>query len=112
MRPLVAFACFALATLAARSEPFVLNGTEVRALPHSANGRDYTLYIGLPASYANSPSRSYPVLYATDGYWDFHLLVWETGNLVVDGLIPECIVVGIAYSGVNPDVGSLRQWAL
>ncbi len=112
VRSLVFVALFALSALTLSAESFVLNGTEVRALPRSSNGRDYTLYIGLPASYATSPSRRYPVLYASDGYWDFHLLVWEAGNLVVDGLIPECIVVGIGYSGVNPDVSSLRQWDL
>jgi predicted alpha/beta superfamily hydrolase len=101
-----------LAGRAAAAAPYTLANTEVRPLPHSANGRDYTLYIGLPASYATSPTRSYPVVYLTDGYWDFNLLVWETGNLVVDGLIPECIVVGIAYSGDNPDVSTLRQYDL
>ncbi len=92
--------------------PYTLGNTEIRQLPPSANGRSYTLYIGLPSSYSTSPGRAYPVVYITDGYWDFHLLVWETGNLVVDGQIPECIVVGIAYSGDNPDVGTLRQWDL
>lgn len=91
---------------------YALSNTEVRILPRSSNGRDYTLLVGLPASYATSPTRRYPVVYITDGYWDFHLLAWETGNLVVDGLIPECIVVGISYTGSNLDYGSLRQWDL
>jgi len=97
---------------AASATPYTLANTEVRALPRSANGRSYTLYINTPASYATSPARKYPVVYLTDGYWDFHLLTWHAGNLVVDGLIPECIVVGIAYAGSNPDVSSLRQWDL
>jgi predicted alpha/beta superfamily hydrolase len=98
--------------LSASAGPYTLTGTEVRALPRSANGRDYTLYIGLPPSYATSPNRKYPVLYACDGYWDFHLLMAESGNLTVDGAIPECIVVGISYSGTSPDYGALRQWDL
>ena len=105
-------ACFGLLPLAHAATPFSINGTEVRSLPRSANGRDYTLYIGLPSSYATSPTRTYPVVYACDGYWDFHLLMAESGNLTVDGAIPECIVVGISYSGTNPDYGSLRQWDL
>lgn len=105
-------ALFFLTALAAGATPFSINGSEVRALPRSANGRDYTLYIGLPPSYATSPARTYPVVYACDGYWDFHLLMAETGNLAVDGAIPECIVVGFSYSGTSPDYGALRQWDL
>ena len=105
-------ALLALVAIPALATPYTLSNTEIRALPHSANGRDYTLYVGLPGSYATSPSRSYPVVYITDGYWDFHLLCWATGNLVVDGQVPECIVVGIAYSGTNPDVSTLRAWDL
>lgn len=102
-------ACCGLLPLAHAVTPFTINGTEVRPLPRSANGRDYTLYIGLPSSYASSPARTYPVVYACDGYWDFHLLMAESGNLTVDGAMPECIVVGISYSGTAPDYGSLRQ---
>ncbi|HVU25404.1 MAG TPA: alpha/beta hydrolase-fold protein [Opitutus sp.] len=97
---------------AARATPFTLANTEVVALPRSTNGRDYTLLIGLPASYASSPTRRYPVLYACDGYWDFHLLMAETGNLEYDGLIPDCIVVGFSYTGASPDYGTLRTWDL
>jgi len=105
-------AVFALGAIPALGTPYTLGNTEIRALPHSANGRDYTLYVGLPGSYATSPSRSYPVVYITDGYWDFHLVCWATGNLTVDGQVPECIVVGIAYSGTSPDVSTLRAWDL
>jgi predicted alpha/beta superfamily hydrolase len=96
----------------APATPYTLAGTYLHKLPRSANGRDYTLYVNTPASYATAPTRKYPVVYITDGYWDFSLLTWEAGNLAVDSLIPECIVVGIAYSGTNPDNGSLRQWDL
>lgn len=95
-----------------RAAPYSLGNTEVQALPRSANGRDYTLYVGLPSSYASSPSRHYPVVYACDGYWDFPLLLCEVGNLTYDGAIPECIVVGISYTGTAPDYSSLRAWDL
>src|SRR5512141_2016789 len=81
--------CMAVAVPSAVAVPYTLSGTEIRPLPRSGNGREYTLYVGLPSSYASSPNRRYPVVYITDGYWDFTLLTWETGNLVVDGLIPE-----------------------
>jgi predicted alpha/beta superfamily hydrolase len=88
---------------------YSIPGTEVRTLPRSANGRDYVLYVSLPSSYATSPEKRYPVVYACDGYWDFPLLNAELGNLSYDGAIPECILVGMAYGGTNPNVGALRQ---
>ena len=105
----VALLALAVAALAAHADPYTLPNTEVRELPHSANGRDYTLYVGLPASYASSPARHYPVIYACDGYWDFPLLMAEVGNLTYDNAMPECIVVGLAYAGTAPNVGALRQ---
>ena len=59
----------------------VLRNTELRALPRSANGRDYLLYVALPASYDSSPQKRYPVLYLCDGYWDFTLVTGFYGNL-------------------------------
>lgn len=89
--------------------PLSLAGTDVRVLPRSANGRSYSLYIGLPASYATSPLRRYPVVYLLDAYWDFPLVNCDAGNLLYDQAMPECILVGIAYSGTAPDVSALRQ---
>lgn len=92
-----------------RAAPYSLGNSDVRTLATSANGRTYTLSIGLPSSYASSPGRRYPVVYFLDAYWDFPLLGTTAGNLQVDGLIPEVILVGIGYAGTNPDVGALRQ---
>jgi predicted alpha/beta superfamily hydrolase len=92
-----------------RAAPLTMANTDLVALPHSSNGRDYLLYIALPGSYANSPTRTYPVIYACDPYWDFTLLMASHGNCVYDRSVPECIIVGIGYAGTNPDVGALRQ---
>ena len=109
VRRLLMMVVLALAGAVCGAESVPLSNTEVRVLPTSANGRSYTLHIGLPASYAASPSRKYPVVYSCDGYWDFPLFVASGGNLQYDGAIPDCIFVGIAYSGTSPDVGSLRS---
>ncbi len=98
-----------LAGQAVQAVEYSIPGTEVRTLPRSANGRDYVLYVSLPSSYATNPERRYPVIYACDGYWDFPLLNAELGNLSYDGAVPECILVGMAYGGTNPNVGALRQ---
>jgi len=104
---------FLLVPAAALAAPlFTLGNTEVQALPRSSNGRSYVLYVSLPPSYSTSPTRHYPVVYATDGYWDFALLAMNVGNEQVDGSMPEFILVGIAYGGTNPDVGTLRSWDL
>jgi predicted alpha/beta superfamily hydrolase len=92
--------------------PQTIAGTELRALPRASNGRDYLLYVALPKSYAASPDKHYPVLYLCDGYWDFNLVKGFYGNLLFDKVIPEIIIVGIGYQGVDPDYESLRRWDL
>lgn len=100
------------ATPAAGAGPrrHVLSRTELRDLPRSANGRDYMLYVGLPASFAKEPARRYPVLYLCDGYWDFTLVNGFYGNLVYDRVVPEFVIVGIGYQGDAPDYDTLRRY--
>ena len=64
----------------------------------------------MPDSYAANPERRYPILYVTDGYWDYKLLKSIVGGLVYDQVIPEIILVGIGYPGDAPDYGRLRRW--
>ena len=93
-------------------EPETIDHSEVHVLPRSANGRDYRITVGVPDSYATDPYRRYPVLYITDGYWDYKLLKSIVGGLVYDKSIPEIILVGIGYPGDAPDYGRLRRWDL
>ena len=81
--------------------------TEVRQLKSAATGRNYDIYVQLPTGYAQS-QKKYPVLYVLDGQWDFKLLDSIYGGLLYDGFIPEMIIVGITYSGANPDYNALR----
>lgn len=92
--------------------PFTLGATEVRDLPTSINGRQYKLYIGYPSAYASEPTRRFPAIYFPDAYWDFALFSTVAGNLRVDGAIPDVLLVGIGYSGDNPNVEQLRGWDL
>jgi predicted alpha/beta superfamily hydrolase len=85
-----------------------LPGSEVRQLKSAETGRSYDIYIRLPADYAKDKKKKYPVLYLLDGQWDFKLLDSIYGGLYYDGYIPEMIIVGITYSGSNPDYESLR----
>jgi predicted alpha/beta superfamily hydrolase len=89
-------------------QPYTLHNTEVRPLPRSRNGRDYVLYVALPASYGTEREKRYPVLYLCDGYWDFGLVKGFYGNLVYDKVVPEFILVGLGYQGESPDYDTLR----
>jgi predicted alpha/beta superfamily hydrolase len=92
--------------------PHTIPGSELRVLPENAAGRHYQLSVGLPASYAKQSVRRYPVVYVTDGYWDFQKLDAIRGSLVFDKVVPEFIIVGLGYAGENLDYGRLRAWEL
>lgn len=88
--------------------PHTVPGSQLRVLSVSVPGRTYQLHVGLPASYAKSPDKKYPVVYVTDGYWDFEKLSTIRGSLVFDKVVPEFIVVGLGYAGKDLDYGALR----
>jgi predicted alpha/beta superfamily hydrolase len=83
-------------------------GSELRTLESSATGRCYDLYIHFPGDYAQQPDKAYPVLYVLDGQWDFKLLVSVFGGLLIDGFVPEMLIVGVTYSGESPEYETLR----
>ena len=94
------------------SPPHAIPDSQVRVLPRNEAGRHYQLHVGLPASYAKEPSRRYPVVYVTDGYWDFVKMTTIHGSLVYDRVVPEFVTVGIGYADESPDYGQLRRWEL
>lgn len=98
------------ATVAA--PPYVLEGTEVRELPSKILGRDYQLYVSLPADYAADPARTYPVLFVTDAPYAFPLIrsiarrVGDHGNGLRD-----FILVGLSYAkGDTPKFSRNRDY--
>jgi predicted alpha/beta superfamily hydrolase len=93
----------------AQTEKFpnvVIKGSEIRTLKSKETGRDYDLYIRVPGDLKSG--KKYPVLYLLDGQWDFKLLDSIHGGLFYDKFIPEMVIVGITYSGENPNYDSLR----
>ncbi|MFV3074956.1 alpha/beta hydrolase [Niveispirillum fermenti] len=72
------------------------------AMPAAAFGWDYEVQVALPASYHAMPDKHYPVLWVTDGPFLLHLTVGLLNTLVIGGLAPEMIVVGI---GCSADAG-------
>jgi predicted alpha/beta superfamily hydrolase len=84
-------------------------GSEVRKLKSTVTGRDNDLYIHLPSDYVRETTKKYPALYILDGQWDFKLMDSVLGGLVYDKFAPEMILIGITYSGENPDYDGLRS---
>jgi predicted alpha/beta superfamily hydrolase len=83
-------------------------GSEVRKLTSSiVSGQEYELQILLPGGYKTS-NKNYPVIYLMDSQWDFPLVKSLYGQHYYDGFIPELIVVGVTWGGVNPNPDSLR----
>ncbi|MDI1248765.1 MAG: alpha/beta hydrolase-fold protein [Lacunisphaera sp.] len=111
--PLLAWSAAGLAASPApKYPPHVITNSELRVLPVSAHGRHYQLHVRLPGSYGTETTKRYPVLYVTDGYWDFPTIVTSYDNLAYDQVVPEFIVVGLGYAGENLDHGKLRGWEL
>lgn len=108
---LLAIVLVAKADDAAKPAPYVIPNSEVRELT-AKTGRRYQLLVGLPADYAKHPEKKYPVVYVTDGYWDFQKLTAIEGSLVYDKEAPEYITVGLSYAGENLNYGDLRRWEL
>jgi predicted alpha/beta superfamily hydrolase len=89
-----------------------LPGTVLRHLHSAATGRDYNIQVYPPADYARDTKARYPVLYVLDGQWDFKLMLSVQGGLVYDRFTPPIIIVGITWSGENPNYDSLRAMDL
>jgi predicted alpha/beta superfamily hydrolase len=83
----------------------VIPGAHLRTLKSKDTGRDYDLYFQLPDL---KDGKKYPVLFVLDGQWDFKLLDSVYGGLHYDKFVPEMIIVGITYSGPNPNYDRLR----
>jgi predicted alpha/beta superfamily hydrolase len=83
-------------------------GSEVRKITSKiVAGQEYELQIMLPGGFKNS-NKKYPVIYLMDSQWDFPLLKCLYGEHYFDGFVPELIVVGVTWGGVNPNPDSLR----
>ena len=88
--------------------PYIKTDGEIRVLPRTRPDRQYQLYIGLPALYGKDPGKKYPVVYVTDGYWNYSTIRGLYWGLLYDKTLPEIIIVGIGYAGENLDYVSLR----
>lgn len=91
----------------AQFKPVEIPGSHVRNIFSTVVNQEYELHILLPSRYEAS-EKKYPVLYLMDSQWDFPLLKSLYGQQYYDGFIPEMIIVGVTWGGVNPNPDSLR----
>lgn len=79
--------------------PYVLAGTQVWTVPDPASGRDYEVFVSLPASYEAEPQRRYPTLYVTDADYGFPILRQIARRVNLDGpVLEEFILIGLSYA--------------
>lgn len=75
--------------------------TLVHTLQAKTNGQEYRLFVSLPASYNESDTARYPVLYLLDGNPFFAMLQAMQHFYVTGAELPEMILVGIGYPVKN-----------
>ncbi|MCL2919451.1 alpha/beta hydrolase [Shewanella litorisediminis] len=84
--------------------------TQVWDVPDPKSGRDYQVFVALPASYEKEPSRRYPVLYVTDADYAFAMVKQIARRLNGHGpAIEDFILVGLSYSVGDHGMPSRRR---
>ncbi|WP_313341444.1 alpha/beta hydrolase-fold protein [Stenotrophomonas sp.] len=90
--------------------PYEVVGSEVWDVPDPVSGRTYQVFVALPPSYADTPERTYPVLYVTDADYAFPLARQIGRRLNVEGpKLEEFILVGLSYAVGDEGMPSRRR---
>jgi len=98
------------AQAAVEGAPYVLTGTQVWTVPDPVSGRDYEVFVSLPASYEVEPNRRYPVLYVTDADYAFPIIRQIARRVNLEGpVIEEFILVGLSYAVGDNGADSRRR---
>ena len=72
--------------------------TNVEEITSTYNNQQYQIKLSYPKSYFTHKEKKYPVLYILDAETNFGGVSYITQRLIKDKLIPEILVVGIAYN--------------
>lgn len=103
----LALTSVAIETALADAETVQLANTETFRFTSETIDDTYFIKVAYPRDYASSNKR-YPVLYVTDAETNFGAVQYVTQRLAKDKLIPELIVVGIAYNTSYEEFYRLR----
>lgn len=90
-------------------ENVTLANTEIKELSSTYNNQKYQLKISFPKNYFKNKSKKYPVLYVIDAETNFGGVSYIVQRLIKDKLIPEILVVGIAYNTTYKNFYRLRS---
>ena len=85
----------ALVSTQLKSEPYSLPNTEVMEIRDVKTERDYNLYIKYPVRY--DKSKSYPVIYMTDGGYMFPTLAGALGIPMSANKVDNAFLVGVSW---------------
>lgn len=84
---------------AAEGAPYVLADTQVLNVPDPVSGRNYQVFVSLPADYEANPDRRYPTLYVTDADYAFPIIRQIARRVNLDGpRVEDFILVGLSYA--------------
>lgn len=86
-----------------------LANTTVKEIKSKFNNQNYQIKISYPKSYFKNTTKKYPVLYVIDAETNFGGVSYIVQRLIKDQLIPEILVVGIAYNTNYKEFYSLRS---
>lgn len=93
-------------------QPYEVLASQVFDVPDPASGVAYQVYISLPPSYEDNPSRAHPVVYVTDADYGFPMLRLIGRRMNGAGQrAEEFILVGLSYGkGQDPMVSRRRDY--
>lgn len=86
-----------------------LTNTDVQEITSKFNNQKYQIKISYPKNYCLNKEKKYPVLYVIDAETNFGGVSYIVQRLIKDKLIPEILVVGIAYNTDYKDFYKLRS---
>lgn len=90
-----------------KAEQVALANTEIFRIDSESVQDGFLIKVAFPRDYYETSAR-YPVLYVTDAETNFGALQYVVQRLAKDRLIPELIVVGVAYDTSYDDFYRLR----
>lgn len=96
--------------VAIEGAPYVLTGTQVWSVPDPVSGRNYQVFVSLPAGYEANPGRRYPTLYVTDADYAFPIIRQIARRVNLEGpVVQEFILVGLSYADGDKGAESRRR---
>lgn len=95
--------------LRSSTKQVAIANTSVEELPSQYVDQIYQIKISYPKSYFTATSRKFPVLYVLDAETNFGAVSYIVQRLIKDELIPEILVVGIAFDTDYKNFYQLRS---